>query len=264
MNKKQFSARSVFLIVLGLLILGLAVSGYGRIISQNVLMSLGLVDEFGDPTYGFVDYKLPVQQRWTTEGAPNLEPMITLPTATSEPTKSQVENANNTPQPPTPTPYNPVDKPMEMKIDSVGIGARIVESKPDTIRIGSTDYIQWKAPDEGAVGWQSTSARLGEVGNSVFFGHHNVHGMVFKELNKVQPGDLIEITGRYAIFTYQVVNVMIYKERGVDMPTRLENARWILPSEGERITLVTCHPFETNTHRLVVVAIPYKDPVPIR
>jgi sortase (surface protein transpeptidase) len=36
----------------------------------------------------------------------------------------------------------------------------------------------------------------------------------------------------------------------------MENTAWIGPMDDERITLVTCWPETSNTHRLVVVAEP--------
>ena len=36
----------------------------------------------------------------------------------------------------------------------------------------------------------------------------------------------------------------------------MENAAWIMPSEDERLTLVTCWPYTSNTHRLIIVARP--------
>lgn len=57
---------------------------------------------------------------------------------------------------------------------------------------------------------------------------------------------------------------MIFPERDVPFETRLENARWILPSEDERITLITCWPYFSNTHRLIIVARPVDTkPIPI-
>jgi hypothetical protein len=50
---------------------------------------------------------------------------------------------------------------------------------------------------------------------------------------------------------------MIFEEKDQPLDVRLENARWILPSEDERITLVTCWPQDSNTHRLVIVAVPF-------
>jgi sortase A len=37
---------------------------------------------------------------------------------------------------------------------------------------------------------------------------------------------------------------------------RLENAKWIGPFNEERLTLITCWPFNSNTHRLIVIAKP--------
>jgi len=36
----------------------------------------------------------------------------------------------------------------------------------------------------------------------------------------------------------------------------LQNARWIMASSDERLTLVTCWPAYSNTHRLILVAKP--------
>jgi hypothetical protein len=40
---------------------------------------------------------------------------------------------------------------------------------------------------------------------------------------------------------------------------RLDNGRWILPTEDERLTLVTCWPEDSNSHRLIIVAVPAPD-----
>ena len=40
---------------------------------------------------------------------------------------------------------------------------------------------------------------------------------------------------------------------------REENGRWIQPSDDERLTLVTCWPADSNTHRLILVAVPEPD-----
>jgi sortase A len=45
-------------------------------------------------------------------------------------------------------------------------------------------------------------------------------------------------------------------EEGEKSAVRLENASWIAKTSDERLTLVTCWPYDTNTHRLVVVASP--------
>jgi sortase A len=49
---------------------------------------------------------------------------------------------------------------------------------------------------------------------------------------------------------------MIVPERSATPEERLDNARWILPSNDERLTLITCWPYDSNSHRLILVAAP--------
>ena len=49
---------------------------------------------------------------------------------------------------------------------------------------------------------------------------------------------------------------MILPEAGATLEQRLENSRWIGQSDDTRLTLITCWPAESNTHRLVIVAVP--------
>jgi sortase A len=42
---------------------------------------------------------------------------------------------------------------------------------------------------------------------------------------------------------------------------RMQNARWIMPTPDERLTLVTCAPDAQSTHRLIIVALPVASPV---
>jgi sortase A len=49
---------------------------------------------------------------------------------------------------------------------------------------------------------------------------------------------------------------MILPEKYEEMDIRMNNAQWILPSVDERLTLISCWPFESNTHRVIIVARP--------
>ena len=119
------------------------------------------------------------------------------------------------------------------------------------------ELVQWEAPDEKAAGWHSNSAPLGEIGNTVLNGHHNVYGKVFGSLVYLQEGDFIQVYGSDdKWYTYVVANKMVVPERDVPLQQRMENAAWILPSDDERLTLITCWPQQTNTHRLIIVASP--------
>ncbi len=139
--------------------------------------------------------------------------------------------------------------PERLAIPSIGLDAPIVPVGWRITRQGSV----WEVPDD-AVGWHRTSARLGEPGNLVLSGHHNIKGMVFRRLKDVQVGDALTIYAGDVAYAYVVTERMILREAGQTVAQRLANARWIGPFDDERVTMVTCYPPWANTHRLVVVA----------
>ncbi len=155
--------------------------------------------------------------------------------------------------------------PVRISIPSIDLTADIIDASHKEIIHGDKTYVQWLAPDEYAIGWHFDSATLGVPGNTVLNGHHNVYGKVFENLDKLVSGDEIFIYGNdLHVYQYVVSNTMILPERDVSFEERLENARWILPSEDERITLITCWPYFSNTHRLIIVASPIgSEPIPI-
>ncbi len=150
--------------------------------------------------------------------------------------------------------------PDRLVIPEINLDAPIVSVNYKTITVSDKVYYQWLAPDEYAVGWQDSSALLGVPGNTVLNGHHNAYGKVFKDIVKLEVGDVISVYSGTQEFRYQVVAKMLLPERFAPLATRLENARWIEPSADQRITLVTCWPAASNTHRVVIVAFPIESP----
>jgi sortase A len=57
-------------------------------------------------------------------------------------------------------------------------------------------------------------------------------------------------------FYYEVESRRILLDAGQPESVRRANARWIQPTDDERVTLVTCWPYTNNTHRLIIVAKP--------
>jgi sortase A len=55
---------------------------------------------------------------------------------------------------------------------------------------------------------------------------------------------------------YQVAETLILPERDQPLEVRLANAQYIQPTDDERLTLITCWPYEDNSHRAVVIARP--------
>ena len=149
--------------------------------------------------------------------------------------------------------------PSRISIPSIGLDSEIGFATLRDVTVFGETYQQWVAPSD-IVGWHFRSALLGDPGNTVLNGHHNVQGEVFKDLSLLQRGDDILIYSDAGRFYYQVVSVMILPERFESQEVRLQNARWIQPSEDERITLISCWPYESNTHRVIVVAFPIDPP----
>ena len=152
--------------------------------------------------------------------------------------------------------------PERIVIEKIGLDAPVIVAQTVNAEVDDQEVTQFLVPNEFAAGWHEGSARLGASGNTVLSGHHNAYGKVFAHLIDLEVGDeIIMLSGPHE-FYYTVVNKMIMPEKGESLERRLNNARWILPSTDERLTLVTCWPATSNTHRLVIVAVPEASPQP--
>lgn len=167
----------------------------------------------------------------------------------------------NTPLPTkTPTPAHGFI-PDRIIIDSIALDAPVVTAERKTIELKNQWFEQWSAPDYFATGWQDHSAPLGVPGNTVINGHHNISGKVFAKLVDIEIKDIIEVRSGGRSFFYEVKEILILKERDATLEERIKNAAWIERTEDERLTLVTCHPKNSNTHRLIVIAFPVLEEV---
>lgn len=152
-----------------------------------------------------------------------------------------------------------VGQPSRIVIPAIGVDAPVRDVGLSSIydqADGPDPFYQWQVPQSYAAGWHHTSAPLGEPGNTVLNGHQNVFGEIFRDLQDLNVGDGIIMYDDEESHLYEVVQVEIFPERGQELETRQENARWIKPTADERLTLVTCWPYTDNSHRLVVVARP--------
>lgn len=152
-------------------------------------------------------------------------------------------------------------------------GVRYGDHRPDLpsriVRIASPDMQldaevyevyaikgQWEVA-EWAAGHHYNTPNPGEGGNVVLNGHNNWKGEVFRHLEFAEVGDLIQVwTLDGKEHRYRVSEVMKLKEAGVTREERINNGRVMLPTGHERLTLITCWPYTTYTHRLIVIALP--------
>jgi len=148
------------------------------------------------------------------------------------------------------------NQPQRIVIPSIQVDAPVTDVSLTAVQSGTQPYYQWQVPANYEAGWHNTSAPLGQPGNTVLNGHHNIHGEVFGGLVDLEVGAEIIVYDKSEPHRYTVANVEILPERDQPLEVRKENASWIEPTTDERLTLVTCWPHTDNSHRLIVVAYP--------
>ena len=115
---------------------------------------------------------------------------------------------------------------------------------------------EWEVADYAA-GHNYNSKNPGEGGNIVLSGHNNWRGEVFRYLEFLKPGNEIDVwTLEGKEYKYQVQDIKKLKEAGASLAQRLSNGKVMDPTPYEQLTLITCWPYTTYTHRLIVTAKP--------
>jgi LPXTG-site transpeptidase (sortase) family protein len=147
--------------------------------------------------------------------------------------------------------------PTRLVIQAIGLDAPVepVGWHIETQNSRSVDV--WDVPGHFAAGWFKTSAPLGVPGNTVMDGHHNMEGKVFENLINIHVGDIIVLYAANIKRVYRVDQKLIVKELGQPLEVIQANAKYIEPTADERLTLVTCWPATGNSHRLIIIALPF-------
>ncbi len=186
----------------------------------------------GGPTQGAVEAGV----------SPTVAPTV-VPTATAAATAS-------------PTPYV---RPKPAHSAPTRIVAPAIELDAPVVPVGwevdQQSVSRWQTVGHAA-GWHINSAYPGQPGNVVISGHNNTQGEVFRDLTRFKPGDEIILYAESQAYLYRVQEWFILPEREATPEQQQQNARWAAPTRDERLTLVSCWPFRTNTHRIIVIARP--------
>ncbi len=152
---------------------------------------------------------------------------------------------------------NTADQPRRISLPSIGVETDVVKVGWQSVTLANGQTAsQWEVADSAA-GWHKNSSLPGQIGNVVLSGHNNIQGAVFRKLYQLQPGDIAKVWAGGKEFDYRVEEVMILEDTGAPIEQRRANAQWIQSFDDERLTLVSCWPETSNTHR-VVVAKPVK------
>ncbi|MFZ2362539.1 MAG: sortase [Anaerolineae bacterium] len=150
----------------------------------------------------------------------------------------------------------PQGEPDRLVIPAIDLDTAIVDVGWEVVERGAQRSTEWQTADNAA-GRHLNSARPGEPGNVVLSGHHNTKGEVFRRISEQElaVGDAIYLYDaqgqRHTYLVSEVTEPLL--EVGASEAQRLANARYIQPTSDARVTLVTCWPYWTNTHRIVVV-----------
>jgi sortase A len=95
------------------------------------------------------------------------------------------------------------------------------------------------------VGHHIGSANPGSTGNVVLSAHNDIFGELFRDLDRLQPGDTVFLYTATQKFTYRVAQIRIVEP--TDISVLSSSARPIL-------TLVSCYPYMIDNQRIVVTA----------
>jgi LPXTG-site transpeptidase (sortase) family protein len=138
-----------------------------------------------------------------------------------------------------------VEDPLKIEIPAINLSATI--ENPTTTNIDALDKLLLK----GAVRYP-TSAKLGETGNVVLFGHSSylpvVLNQAYKAFNGIQKlvvGDTVTIYSSDTAYAYVVATVSKESTNDAGIPLQVS---------GRVLTLATCDSFGATTDRFVVVA----------
>jgi sortase (surface protein transpeptidase) len=207
-------------------------------------------------------------------------PSSTAPASAAEPTSEQTQATASPTVSVPPTAAStaipasaPAGPPVRLVAADLGIDVPVVEMAWEAVETAQGLQTEWAIPENEA-GHHIDSVQLGEPGNLVISGHNNIYGRVFERLSLAWPGKASKvdnITERSDIlngrtlqlynqagqrFDYVVTDFLRLKDTGVPLAQRVENARYMRPTDDTRLTLVTCWPPWSNTHRLILIAVP--------
>ncbi|HEY48288.1 MAG TPA: class D sortase [Anaerolineae bacterium] len=100
----------------------------------------------------------------------------------------------------------------------------------------------WEQLKRG-VGQHVGSVNPGDVGNLVLSAHNDIFGELFRDLDKLKPGDEIHVSTTTREYTYRVTGFRIVE------PTEVEVME---TTARPTITLISCYPYLKDTQRIVV------------
>lgn len=196
------------------------------------------VSESSQPT------TLPVElatQAPTPEADFEEAPAVTAPPAEASRAPTEAQSSQ---------PYTPT----RIVVPSVGVDGPVIPIAL-VAEDGNNGVARWEVPEPHIAGWHNASAPLGILGNTVINGHNWPQEAIFRDLYKLQPGEAIIVYADELGFVYEATEVVLLPEQDQPWEVQLANTHYIDPTDDDRLTVITCHPYGSVRYRLVVVAL---------
>jgi sortase A len=106
------------------------------------------------------------------------------------------------------------------------------------------DFGQWQVSPMD-IGHHEGSANPGQVGNVVLAGHRDINSALFRDLDRLKPGDDVYVSNTLGEYHYVVRESMVVSPSDTEVMD---------PTTDHRLTLITCTPIGIDTQRLIVIA----------
>lgn len=203
-----------------------------------------------DPSRAFAEQTIAA---FKTAGPPTLAPIATFaPTLTpAAPNDSSVQSNAAAP---IIAPRGSLSRTARVIIPAINVNAPVVEMGWKTTVQDGQEVTDWDLPSD-EVGHSINSVEAGEAGNVVLSAHNNIYTALFRKLYTLKPGqDVTLVNASGQKFSYEVSQSYIVKEAGATAAEQLVNAQVLLPTRDARLTLISCWPETSNTHRVIVIA----------
>jgi sortase A len=131
---------------------------------------------------------------------------------------------------PVPTPG--AEQAIRVQIPAIRVDAPIVQGDG------------WEQLKKG-IGQHVGSTNPGERGNLVLSAHNDIFGEIFRDLDRLVPGDLVIIYTNQRSYTYIVVDTKIVEPTTVEVMS---------PTTQPTVTLISCYPYLKDNQRIVIIA----------
>ncbi|MFH9421107.1 class E sortase [Streptomyces sp. NPDC017529] len=111
--------------------------------------------------------------------------------------------------------------------------------------------------NKGYAGHYAHTAQPGEQGNFALAGHRNAHGEPFRFLNRLRPGDTVEVATAAVRYTYAVDRTLARTSPAdgtvtAPVPYSTAHPAYRYTEPRAYLTLTTCAPEYSSAYRLVV------------